>query len=163
MATSLPPEVLDLVEMSPVEDLLLALIPERLGGVPVKTKVSDDPDYPFVLVRSNGSWGTWSGDERFLDAAHVFIHCFCNGVDSDEDANNLAEAVRVILRDSKNVVIPNRGHIVECEMVSRPRRAPDWATSTGPVQYADLPTNVSRWETEYHITIRKPAQKPFAP
>jgi hypothetical protein len=163
MATSLPPEVLDLVEMSPVEDLLLALIPDRLGGVEVKTKVSTDPSYPFVLVRSNGSWGTWSGDERFLDAAHVFIQVYCDGVNSDEDAANLSEAIRVILRDSKNVVIPQRGHITSCEMVSRPRRAPDWATSTGPVQYADLPNNLCRYETEYHITIRKPAQKPFAP
>jgi hypothetical protein len=161
--STLPDSVLNLVEMSPVEDLLLGLIPSKLGGVPVKTKIEPNSTFPFVFVRSNGSWGTWSGDERFLDAAHVFVETFCDGLNSDEDAANLAEAVRVILRDSKNVVVPHRGHITECEMVSRPRRTSDWATSTGPVQYADLPTNVSRWEAEYHVIIRKPTAKPFAP
>lgn len=160
--SALPQTILDLVEMSPVEDLLLELIPDKVGGIPVQTKVSDDQTFPFILVRSNGSWGTWSGDMRFLDAAHVFVQVFTQGLDSDEDSANLSEAIRVILRDSKNVVVPHRGHITTCELVSRPRRVSDWATSTGPVQYADLPTNVSRWESEYHIVIRKPAQKPFA-
>jgi hypothetical protein len=148
--------------MSPVEDLILALIPDKLGGVAVQTKVNDDQTFPLVLVRSNGSWGTWAGDERFLDAAHLVISTFSEGLNADEDAANLSEAVRVVLRDSKNVVIPHRGYITDCELVSRPRRVPDWNTSTGPVQYADLPTNVIRWEAEYHVIIRKPAQKPFA-
>lgn len=163
MATTLPASILSKVEMSPVEDLLLALLRDNLPDVQIKTRIADDQTFPAVLVRSAGSWGTWAGDERFLDAAQVEIHTYADGPNSEEDAANLAEAVRVTLRDSKNVVVPRRGHIVVCEMTSRPQRRADWATATGPVQYADLPTGVTRYETTYHIIIKKPAIKPFAP
>ena len=163
MATTLPAEVLGLAEMSPVEDLMLGLLPAHLGGIRVQTRVEDNQEFPFVLVRSAGSWGNWKGDERFLDAAQLYIHTLADGIDSETDAANLAEAIRVVLRDSKNIVVPRRGHIVACDMTSRPRRVPDWATATGPVQYADLPTGVTRFETVYHVIIRKPRVKPFAP
>lgn len=163
MSSSLDPEVLALVEMSPVEDLLLALLRSRLPSVDVNTRVKTNQtqSLPFVLVRSTGSWGDWGGDPRFLDASSVEIHAFCEGINADEDANLLSEAVRVILRDSLNVVVPGRGHLIHVEMLDRPRRTPDWATSTGPVQYADLPTGVERWEATYRVAIRKPASKPF--
>jgi len=163
MSTTLPASILAKVEMSPIEDLLLGLLPTPLAGVSVQTKIEDDQTFPFVLVRSTGSWGSWHGDERFLDAAQVSIQTFADGINADEDAANLAEAVRVTLRDSRNIVVPNRGHMVSCEMTSRPRRVPDWATSTGPVQYADLPTGVYRYETVYHMVIRRSSTKPFAP
>lgn len=162
MTSTLPPEILAKVEMSPVEDLLLALLPDQLPGVPVQTLIEDEQTFPFILIRSNGSWGNWTGDERFLDAAEIRVHTFADGINADEDANNLAEAVRVTLRDSKNIVVPQRGHITNIQMTSRPRRVTDWATSSGPVQYASLPAGVFRWEAVYHVTIRKPATKPFA-
>lgn len=162
MTSTLPAAILAKVEMSPVEDLLLGLLPVELPGVEVSTLIESDQTFPFVLIRSAGSWGNWAGDERFLDAASVQLHTFADGVNSDEDAALLAEAVRVTLRDSRNKVVPGRGHIVSVEMTERPRRAPDWATSTGPVQYADLPTGVTRYETTYHVIIRKPATKPFS-
>lgn len=161
MTSTLPPSVLAKVEMSPVEDLLLALIPGELPGVAVSTLIESDQTFPFALVRSSGSWGNWAGDERFLDAASIQIQTFADGVNSDEDAALLAEAIRVTLRDCRNKVVPGRGHIVAVEMTERPRRAPDWATSSGPVQYADLPEGVTRYETNYHVIIRKPATKPF--
>lgn len=163
MSSTLPASILAKVEMSPVEDLLLGLLPQQLEGIRVQTKIEDDQTFPFILVRSTGSWGNWHGDERFLDAAEVHVQTFADGINADEDAANLAEAVRVTLRDSRNIVVPRRGHLVSCEMTSRPRRAPDWATATGPVQYADLPTGVYRYETQYHVVIRKPDTKPFAP
>lgn len=160
--TTLPPNILALVEMSPVEDLLIGLLPSRLAGIPVQVRVEDDQAIPFALVRSSGSWGTWAGDERFLDAAQIHVHTFAGGLNAEEDAANLAEAIRVTLRDSKNIVVPHRGHIVSVEMTSRPRRVADWATATGPVQYADLPAGVDRYETIYHVIIRKPKDKPFS-
>lgn len=163
MASSLDPSVLELVEMSPVEDLLLALLRERLPAVSIQSRIKQKQTFPFVLIRSVGAWGAWDGDERFLDSSVVEIHAFAEGLNAEEDANLLSEAVRVILRDSKNVVVPNRGHIVSLDMIDRPRRTPDWATSVGPVQYADLPVGVERFETSYRVTIRKPANKPFAP
>ncbi len=52
--------------------------------------------------------------------------------------------------------MPGRGHLTRVQMTSAPRRVTDWATATGPVQYADLPTGVWRYETQYRIGIRKP-------
>lgn len=162
MSSTLPPSILAKVEMSPVEDLLLGLLPRELAGINVTTFIEEDQKFPFVLIRSAGSWGNWAGDPRFLDAAAITVATFCRGENADEDAALLAEAVRVTLRDSKNKVVPGRGHIVTVEMTERPRRVTDWATSAGPVQFADLPNDVMRWENTYHVIIRKPARKPFA-
>jgi hypothetical protein len=73
----------------------------------------------------------------------------------------LAEAVRVALRDAwlDHHSVPGRGHIVRVDMTSAPRRVTDWATATGPVQYADLPTGVWRYETAYRIAIRRPLRQ----
>jgi len=153
-----------MVEMSPVEDLLLALLRSKIpASTPVQSRIQQEQTFPFVLVRSVGAWGSWDGDPRFLDSSVIEIHTFAEGINAEEDANLLAEAVRVSLRDSVNIPVPNRGHIVKVEMLDRPRRTPDWATSMGPVQYADLPGGVERWETSYRVVIRKPATKPFAP
>ena len=162
MASSLPANVLGLIEMSPVEDLMLALLRAALPDISVQTLVHTGQTFPFILIRSDGSWGQWEGDERFIDSSTIEVHAFCDGINADSDANLLSEALRVILRDSKNKVIPGKGHLISVEMLDRPKRSPDWAASVGPVQYADLPTGVERWQTTYKVTIRKPASKPFA-
>jgi len=147
--------------MSPVEDLLLSLLRTKLAGVQVKSLIADTQTFPLVIARRSGNFGEWSGDPRFLDAAQVTVHTFATDPNGDEDAALLAEAVRVVLRDSVNVVVPNRGHITSVTMTSAPRRVTDWATATGPVQYADLPTGTWRYETIYEIAIKKPLNKPF--
>jgi hypothetical protein len=162
VTSSLPAGVLSLIEMSPVEDLMLALFREALPDVKVQTLIEGKQVFPFILIRSSGSWGSWEGDPRFIDSSTVEIHAFCEGVNADEDANLLSEAARVILRDSKNKVVPGKGYLISVEMLDRPKRSPDWQASVGPVQYADLPTGVERWEATYRVTIRKPANKPFA-
>lgn len=156
MVSSLPPEVLALVEMHPVEDIALKLLKDRLPWVPTGTQVAVDQTFPFILVRNSGAYGEWNGDPRFLDAATLTVGTFCQGPNGDEDANLLAEAVRVTLRDAVNVNVPGLGHLTGIRMVNRPRRVTDWATATGPVQYADLPNDAWRWETVYDITIKKP-------
>lgn len=148
--------------MSPVEDLLLALFREALPDVSIQTLIQKGQVFPFILIRSSGSWGAWNGDERFIDSSTVDVHTFCEGINADKDAALLSEAARVILRDSRNKVIPERGYVVAVEMLDRPKRSPDWQASVGPVQYADLPVGVERWEASYRVTIRKPAAKPFA-
>lgn len=161
MTSTLDPAILGLVELSPVEDLLLELLPAKLPGVDVRSLIADRQGFPLVIARRSGNFGDWSGDPRFLDAARVTVHTLCDGLNADEDAGLLAEAVRVILRDSRNIVVPHRGHLVHVTMASAPRRVTDWATATGPVQYADLPTGVWRYETTYDLVIKKPTQKPF--
>lgn len=154
---ALPPEILALTEMGPVEDLLLSVLrPVFQPHIPVKTRVKTDQDFPLILVRRGDSFGNWDGDHRFLDQAMVVIHTFSAGPDADEDAALLAEAVRVVLHDAVNEVVPGKGHITKVRMLASPRRAPDWVTATGPVQYADLPTGVERYETRYQVHIKRP-------
>jgi hypothetical protein len=161
--SGLPAHIRAMVELSPVEDLLLVLLREALAGVSVQSLIWDDQRFPMVLVRRQPSFGEWLGDTRFLDSADIVIHTFAPDPDGDEDAALLAEAVRVGLRDAwlGHRVVPQRGHLTRVTMTSAPRRVTDWATATGPVQYADLPTGVWRYETLYRVAIRKPRLRPF--
>lgn len=161
----LPDEIKALVELSPAEDLLLAILRERLPGVQVQALIEAHQRFPLVLPRRMPDFGDWSGDTRFTDSADIAVHTFCEDPNGDEDAALLAEAVRVVLRDAwlSNRIVPGRGSLSNVEMTSSPRRVTDWATATGPVQYADLPTGVWRYETLYRIAIRKPRARPFPP
>lgn len=154
--TGIPDSVRALAEMSPVEDVVLTLLRNAMPEMQVKSSIAAHQTFPFVLVRRGDTFGTWQGDARFLDAAMLLVETFAEDPDGDEDAAILAEAVRVVLRDSVNVIVPGRGYITRCDMLNAPRRVTDWATATGPVQYADLPTGVHRYETRYQIDIRKP-------
>lgn len=158
----LPDSIRELVELSPVEDVLLPILREGLVGVQVKSLIAADQTFPLVTIRRAPTYGTWQGDARFVDAAEVYVQTFCEDPDGDEDAALLAEAVRVVLRDAwlQHKVVPGRGHLTEFHMVSAPRRVTDWATSTGPVQFADLPTGVWRYETTYAVEIKKASIKP---
>jgi len=156
---ALPQEILDLVEMHPVEDLVLNLLRQRITSVPVQSQIYDDQTFPAIVIHRGdllGEW--WSGDPRFLDNARLDVFCFVEGLDADEDGSLLSEAVRVVLRDSVNKVVPGRGYITRVEMTSPPRNAADLDTATGPVQYADLPVGVVRYATTYALEIRKPEQ-----
>ncbi|MEU6056983.1 hypothetical protein [Streptomyces sp. NPDC047097] len=159
----LPAEIKALAELSPVEDLLLAVLRDGLPGMRVQSLIARSQAFPFVFVRRDPTFGAWSGDTRFTDSARVLVQTFCEDPDGDADAAILAEAVRVVLRDAwlGQRVYAGRGHITRVDMVSAPRRATDWATAVGPVQYADLPTGVWRYETQYDIDIRKPRRRPF--
>lgn len=161
----LPPEIHALAEMSPVEDLLLALLREGLPGVSVQSLIAADQKFPLVLPRRIDQFGEWRGDQRFVDTATVAVHAFVEDPNGDEDAATLSEAVRVVLRNAwlDNKVVPGRGHITRLDVMSAPRRVTDWATASGPVQYADLPTGVWRYETVYDIAFRKPQTRTTNP
>ncbi len=159
----IPPEIRALAEMSPVEDLMLTVLRDGLPGIQVQSLIEADQTFPLVLPRRDPTFGAWSGDTRFLDSARVAVHVFCQDPDGDEDAAILSEAVRVVVRNAwlTQKVFPGLGHITRADLVSAPRRQSDWATSTGPVQYADLPTGVHRYESTYDIEIRKPRNRPY--
>jgi len=159
----IPDAIKALAEMSPVEDVVLPILRNGLPGMDVNTLVAADQPFPFVLVRRGDSFGDAGGDARFVDEAVLIVHTFAPDPDGDEDAAILAEAVRVVLRDAwlDQVVVPGRGHITRFRVIGTPRRAPDWVTATGPVQYADLPTGIHRYETRYELEIRRPSQPPY--
>jgi hypothetical protein len=159
----LPDEVKALAELSPVEDLFLAILREGLPQMKVQSLIAAKQTFPLIVVRRASNFGGYTGDTRFTDAATIAVHAFVEDPNGDEDAAVLSEAVRVVLRDAwlSQRVYPGRGHLTRFEMTGAPRRAPDWATSSGPVQYADLPTGVWRYETTYDVEIRKPRQRPY--
>lgn len=159
----LTPDIKALAEFAPVEDVLLEVLREKLPGVRVQSAIWKSQSFPFILVRRATTVGGYQGDPRFTDWAEVAIHTFCQDPNGDEDAAILAEAVRVVLRDAANEqkVYPGLGHITKAELTSAPRRTSDWATSSGPVQYADLPTGVWRYESRYEVEIRRPAAPPY--
>lgn len=154
--STLDPAILAKVEMHPVEDLLLALLPSELPGIKVRSLIADDQDFPLVMPRRSGDWGEWEGDPRFLDACQVDFHVFAEGLDADTDGALLSEALRVILLDCRNKVVPGKGHLTKVVLTRSAQRVSDWATATGPVQYADLPTGVVRYQSTYRLEIKKP-------
>ena len=109
-------------------------------------------------MRKSRGLGVWNGDPRFTDACAVEINVLTQDPDGDEAGALVSEAVRVALREAwlshKN--LPGLGSVIEIRMVDEPRRVTDWATATGPVQYADLPGGVWRYETRYAVSIRRP-------
>lgn len=154
----LPQSVLDLVEFSPVEDIALAILRDGLPDVPVYSLIPEDPDPFFIIVRRRPALGNWDGDPRFTDEARINVHTFAQDPDGDEKAAIIAEAVRVVLRNAwlNHSVYPGLGSIIRIQQITDPARKTDWATSVGPVQYADLPTGYWRYESEYELWIRKP-------
>jgi hypothetical protein len=159
----IPDEIKALAELSPVEDLILAILREGLPGIEVQSLIEDDEIFPLVTVRRDPSFGGNPSDPRFTDAASVVVMTFVSDPDGDEDSAILSEVVRVLLRNAwlDQRVIPGRGHIIRIDMTSPPRRVADWATSSGPVQYADLPTGIWRYQATYSVEIRKPVIHPY--
>lgn len=158
MTVNLPESVLALAEFSPLEDIALAILREGLVDVPIYSLIPEDADDFFIVCRRRPALGDWDGDPRFTDEARLELHIFARDPDGDEKASILAEAARVVLRNAwlshKNY--PGLGSVIRIQQVSDPARKTDWATSTGPVQYADLPTGYWRYESTYEMWIRRP-------
>lgn len=156
--TSLPSEIFDIVEFTPLEDISLYLLRDGLpDAIRVNSLVEDDQQFPLVLVRRSSDWGFWGGDERFVDNGQLTVHVYCEGLEADKDCALLSEAVRILLRDSVNRVVPDMGYLTKAKMIGSPMKAPDWATATGPVQYADLPAGTVRYESNYELSLKKPS------
>ena len=158
LSTELPASVLALVENAPVEDVLLAILRQGLPEIPVYSLIPESPPPHFILVRRLSGMGDWSGDPRFTDTGRFFVHTFTQDPDGDWKGAVLSEAIRVVMRTAwlEHWGFPELGSVIEIHMTTEPSRKTDWATSAGPVQYADLPTGYWRYESAYKIQIRKP-------
>lgn len=157
--TSLPSSVHELARFTPVEDILVPLLREQIPGVPIYTLIPPGANpFPMVIVRVSHSSTAWRGDARFLNVSAIAVHVFTEGVDGDRDAAVLSEAVRVAMGRvaQERRPVPGLGHVAEAVLTSPPRRVGDWATATGPVQYADLPSGTTRYESIYRVATRPP-------
>lgn len=155
----IPDRIDDVAEFLAIEDAVLPVLRDAFPDVRVVSLISEDtPDpFPFILVRGSHETGLWEGDERFIDVAMVAIHVFTEDPDGDWQAARLSEAVRVALRNAarQQFRLPDGSRIHSVTMTSRPRRVTDWATASGPVQYADLPSGTWRYETLFRVSVRR--------
>lgn len=154
--TTLPESVLAAVDIKPIEKIALAALRDKYPDLKIGTLIADNQTFPFMLLRRDGDWGDWDGDPRFLDAGQLSVQTFASGIEADTDAGQLGWAALVGLRESVNQVFPGLGHITKARMLGAPHRMSDWASSTGPVQFADLPAGVVRYETTFFVEFKKP-------
>lgn len=154
----LPASVLAKADFSPIEDIALAILREELPGLDIFSLIPKSPPDHFVITRRRSALGDWDGDPRFTDVGQVDVHIFAKDPDGDEKAALIGEAVRVAFRDAwlDHRSVPGRGAVIRIKQTSDPSRKTDWATASGPVQYADLPTGYWRYESSYEFRVRKP-------
>lgn len=144
-----------------VEDLALGILrPYFEGtGVTVATSFTEGIKLPLVMARQDKKSGkatVYSADPRFSRAALLSIDTICQGIDADERAGHLQEAVtRAIFEaQAKQITVPGVGYISRIENMGVASRASDWATSTGVVQYASLPQGAVRYDNTVRLHIR---------
>lgn len=152
-----------MAERTPIEDVALTILRAALPSVEFVSQIRKNQSFPVVLVRRLPAFIYAQTDERWLEQADLSIHSFALDPDGDRDAAILAEAVRVALRDAwlDNAGNDSIGWIARFSCLAPARRVPDWATASGPVQYADLPSNTWRYEGRYRLTVRKPRNNPY--
>ena len=155
---NLPASITEKVEFAPAEDVALYILRHYLPDVPVHSLLPETvTDDLFILVRRSFPFGEWQGDPRgFLDVARVEVHIYTQDPNGDARGALVGDAVRVAFRQAwlENLHIPGIGWVRNTKMLAEPVRKSDWATSAGPVQYADLPNGFWRYEAKFRITIR---------
>lgn len=161
---NLPDSVKAIAEHVPAEDLALAILRARLTDIEIATTVRANQTFPLILARRLPTFLDFPSDERFITSVDLAVHVFAEDPDGDRDAAIISEACRVVLRDAwlNNFTDPALGSVHFFDVLSPARRATDWATASGPVQYADLPAGVWRYEARYRLVVRKPRIHPFA-
>ena len=162
-----------LPEFGQAEDLLLRVLrqyfygdphqldpPEGATDVPfIRTLLSDEPEFPLLLVRRDKRSGGQTlnvDDQRHALSAVFTIESLCQGDEADVDSALLQEAARVALQSAveDQVGWPDIGYINHLNIWSQPARVSDYATSSGVVQYASLPVGVLRYESIYQFIMR---------
>lgn len=162
----IPASIKALTELTPIEDIILTVLRERIPDFDFRSLIPDLDRVPFAQVRRLAGGGAFGADPRFGDSGRFAIHVFTKDPDGDEKGALISDGIRVALRDAAavNWGNPGIGWIVKLQMDTEPIRKSDWATSSGPVQYADLPAGHWRYETGYSIQIRKAvAGAPYVP
>ena len=156
----LPQSIVDLAELAPYEDIALAILRRGLPDIPVQSLIPPPGalKFPFILVHRARPLENWGGDPRFTDSGRLTVSVFVTDPDGIEKAQVVSEAVRITMRKAwlEHWFFPELGSVVRIQLKTEATRSPDWATSAGPVQFADLPANVVRFESEYKMLIRKP-------
>ena len=120
----LPDSVLETAEFAPVEDIVLPLLRDALPGARIYTEIPAKDMFPYAIVRVHPTERWWSGDDRFIDWAAVFVHVFTENPDGDRQAAIFSDAIRVALRDAwMNQTTTEYGWITDYRMTPVGRSA----------------------------------------
>lgn len=154
----LPASVQERVRFQPFEDLLRAIFERGMPDVKFVTRVPERMSYPLVFGERFVQQAGWDGDPRFIDSGPIRINVFTEGPNAELEAYYISEAIRVLFNQvhRERWYFKGLGGILNLSMEVEPADAKDWATATGVVQFADKPKGVSRFETVYRMTIRRP-------
>lgn len=156
---------------APPEDILLAIfrpLEAEIPGLVVTSRIPDDEDMttPMILCRSGtGSWNSdsFQGDEtRFVRRFIADIQVFTDDPEGDKKAALLSELAYQRLRtvQRRQIVFPGLGHLAYVRTSTPAHQVPDWATSTGVNQYANLNKGMYRYEAKYGIAVRPDFNSP---
>lgn len=155
------------------DEIFVGVLKRYFAGqaIEVATIYQEGMTLPMVETRRerrSGTMGLGTKDERFLRSAVMVVNCLVSGINAEQEAEQLSEACYNALLEAmvNQIVIPGKGHISDIKNSSTIASEPDWATSTGSVQYAQLPKGTVRYETIYRVLFRPPrggANNPFIP
>lgn len=146
---------------SPVDLIMAVLAPLRDKGVHVYPAFEENMLMPAVVplfARRSGQTG-WAGhDKLFTRVAILELNTITDGPDADETADKLHEACRRLIFDAwlNQAEIPGVGVINRVDNSTMASQVSDWQTSTGVVQYANLPNGAQRFEAIYRLLLRPP-------
>lgn len=154
----LPSSVTSLVAAEPlVEDVVLDILRDQVPDILWADETEQSSPPPFGIVRRDSFVGVGDGDHRFIARAYCAIHTFTEGPDADIDNSRLQEAVKLTLLNAgyRQPKIRDWGYVASVRLVEPYRKRSDWQNSEGPVQYADLPNDYTRYESVWEVKIRR--------
>lgn len=154
----LPASVLDRVRDRPIEDVVLAILRRGLSDLPSYALIPPAVPAYFVLVRGLPESGEYGGRRGLFHKIDFAIHVYTEDPDGDEKATLIGDAVVDVMQQAflEHWEFPQFGSVNKIICSQYPTRETDWATSSGPVQYADLPIGNWRNEARFRAVINTP-------
>lgn len=147
---------LDNVRWDNVERWLPGLLAEALpASVDVTSRLEEGQEFPFVLVKEVPLVGPPHIKSALLRLADVELHCFAQGLDAEDDAYDLAVACEEVLLGLRGCLVTPSEKLAQVVLTEGAVRRVDWADSTGPVQYQDLPTQVERFGVSARLVVAR--------
>lgn len=145
----------------PVDLMLHILEPLKAKGVHVYSAFEDDMELPAVVPlfsRRSGESAFNGYDIGRTRVALLEMNTITEGPDADDDGHQLQEACRKLIIEAwmNQVEVPGVGVINRITNTILGSAVSDWQTSTGVVQYANLPAGAQRFEAVYRLLLRPP-------
>nr|DAO00114.1 MAG TPA: tail completion protein [Caudoviricetes sp.] len=140
-----------------------AFLPEWLeadlpDGVTCRSRIEEGDAVPYVMVVEvqPTTGGQFIRSDDAVDVLEFEVHTFTSGLDAEDTAWRISWSIIKLLRDyaTRGRRVPGRESFVKAfELMERPRRREDWADSTGPVQYQDLPVGMERFVFQARLVV----------